>query len=186
MLVHFRKTGARRYDVRVERERAPDVISQAPGYDDYLPHDLLHFVAEAEWGLDGAIYGQLAAGGDPGLFLPVDPKLVGPWVRQRKVRPKAKPKGRRSEFLAYALECAWNARRGRRPLPDNWDDVLALARANRDDVDRVATSLDEVAERWHSLRIGEKITLEWPRPERRPRPAARTREKPGRVLRLRR
>jgi len=79
MLVRFRKTGARRYDVLVERERAPSVIAHAPGYDDYLPHDLLHFVAEAEWGLDGAVFGQLAAGGDPGIFLPIEPELVAAW-----------------------------------------------------------------------------------------------------------
>ena len=62
MLVHFRKTGARRYAVLVERDHAPTLVAQAPGYDDYLPHDLLHFVAEAEWGLDGGVFGQLAAG----------------------------------------------------------------------------------------------------------------------------
>ncbi len=49
MLVHFRKTGARRYAVLAERELAPAVVAHpAPGYDEYLPHDLLHFVAEAE------------------------------------------------------------------------------------------------------------------------------------------
>lgn len=133
MLVHFRKTGPHRYAVLVERERAPALVAHsAPGYDDYLPHDLLHVVAEAEWGLDGAVFGQLAAGGDPGIFLPVDPDLVAPWVRRRKLRPKAHPKGRRSELLAYALECAWNARRRRRPLPDGWDDLLAAGRVDRE------------------------------------------------------
>jgi hypothetical protein len=183
MLVRFRKTGARRYDVLVDRERAPSVVARAPGYDDYLPHDLLHFVVEAEWGLDGAIFGQLAAGGDPGIFLPVDPELVGPWVRGRKLRPKTHPKGRRSELLAYALECAWNARRGRRPLPDGWEDLLAAARIDRKELARVSASLDELAERWHNLRIGEELALEWPRPERR-RPAGRRRpEKRGRRVR---
>jgi len=71
MLVHFRKIGPRRYSVRVEPEGTPALVAHpAPGYNEYLPHDLLHFVAEAEWGLDGAVFGQLAAGGDPGIFLP--------------------------------------------------------------------------------------------------------------------
>src|ERR687884_662622 len=143
MLVHFRKMGARSYTVRVERKRAPAVIAQAPGYDDYLPHDLLHFVAEAEWGLDGGVFGQLAAGGDPGIFLPVERELVPRWIRRRKLRRKARPKGRRSELLAYALECAWNARRGRRPLPEGWDDLVALARVDADHLARVTASLDE-------------------------------------------
>jgi hypothetical protein len=184
MLVHFRKTSTRRYAVVVERERAPKVIANAPGYDDYLPHDLLHFVAEAEWGLDGAVFGQLAAGGDPGLFLPVEPELVGRWLRRRKLRPKAHPKGRRSELLALALECAWYARRRRRPLPDGWDDLVAKARIDPERLSRVVASLDELAERWHDLRIGEELTLEWPRPERRRRRATRPhREKRGRLPR---
>jgi hypothetical protein len=59
--------------VFVEREHAPDVFMHpAPGYDEYLPHDLLHFVAEAEWGLDGSVFGQLAAGGNAGTFSPVE------------------------------------------------------------------------------------------------------------------
>lgn len=185
MLVHFRKTAARRYAVLVERERAPALVAHpAPGYDDYLPHDLLHFVAEAEWGLDGAVFGQLAAGADPGIFLPVERALVAQWVRRRKLRPKAHAKGRRSELLAFALECAWNARHRRRPLPDGWDDLLAAARVERAQLDRVVASLDELAERWHRLRIGEELTLEWPRPERRTLPAGRPhREKQGRRLR---
>src|SRR5918911_585206 len=175
MLVHFRKMGARSYTVRVERERAPSVVAHAPGYDDYLPHDLLHFVAEAEWGLDGGVFGQLAEGGDPGIFLPVERELVSKWIRRRKLRRKARPKGRRSELLAYALECAWNARRGRRPLPEGWDDLLAAARIERERLAEVVRSLDELAERWHRLRIGEELTLEWPRPERRRPPSTQPR-----------
>jgi hypothetical protein len=185
MLVRFRKTGPRRYAVLVERERAPSVVAHpAPGYDEYLPHDLLHFVAEAEWGLDGGVFGQLAAGGDPGIFLPVERELIGKWVKRRKLRPKTHPKGRRSETLAYALECAWNARRRRRPLPESWDDLIAAARVDSERLAAVVASLDEVAERWHRLPIGGELALEWPRPERRPATAGRQRrEKQGRRVR---
>jgi hypothetical protein len=185
MRVRFRKTGARRYAVLVDRERAPALVAHpAPGYDDYLPHDLLHFVAEAEWGLDGAVFGQLAAGGDPGIFLPVDDELVAQWVRRRKLRPRVQPKGRRSELLTHALHRAWYARRRRHPLPSDWADLLAEARVDRERLSRVVASLDEVARRWHDLRVGEQITLEWPRPERRgPRASPRRREKRGRRVR---
>jgi hypothetical protein len=185
MDVEFRKIGERRYAVHVERERALAVAAHpAPGYDDYLPHDLLHFVAEAEWGLDGAVFGQLAAGGDPGIFMPVEPQLVADWVRRRKLRPRAHPKGRRSEVLAHALECAWNARRRRRPLPDYWEDILAAARVDHERLDEVIARVDELAERWHALGIGEGIKLHWPRSERRPVPSrGRRLEKRGRRLR---
>jgi hypothetical protein len=106
------------------------------------------------------VFGQLAAGGDPGIFLRVERELVPKWLRRRKLRRKARPKGRRSELLASALESAWKSRRGRRPLPEGWDDLLAAARIDPEQLDTVVRSLDELAERWHRLRIGEELTLE--------------------------
>ena len=59
MMVSFIKTGQRRYGVLVQRERAAELtMNPAPGYHEYLPHDMLHFVAEAEWRLDGAVFGR--------------------------------------------------------------------------------------------------------------------------------
>jgi hypothetical protein len=180
VLVHFRKTGERRYGVFVERETAPAMMMHpAPGFDDLLPHDLLHFVAEAEWGLDGAVFGQLAAGGDAGSFWPIEQELVRKSMRRRRKlrgRPRSRPRGRRSELLAGVLECAWNARQGRAPLPADWHERLAAARATPERVDVVAASLDDVARRWHALRIGEEISLEWPRTERRRHPRRDRRE----------
>jgi hypothetical protein len=169
MRVTFTKTGERRYGVLVERRYFPDLtMHPAPGFDEFLPHDLLHFVAEAEWGLDGAVFGQLAAGGDAGTFWPVDPTLIRRTRRRQKLRRRGHPRGRRSELLAGALEVAWDARHGRRPLPPDWDERLAAARAEPERVSAVAASLDDLAERWHDLAIGDALTLEWPRPERRP------------------
>jgi len=170
MKVSFAKTGVRRYSVLVRRERAPEVVmNSAPGYDDYLPHDMLHFVAEAEWKLDGAVFGQLAAGGDAGTFYPTDQSLVPRAMRDRKRRKRrmGRPKGRRSEVLADLLEHAWKARHGCKPLPNDWQEQLAAARVSSRRLERVVDQLDELAERWHSLRIGEQLSLDWPRPERR-------------------
>ena len=170
MRVSFEKTGSRRYGVVVERERAPRlVMNPAPGYDDYLPHDLLHFVAEAEWKLNGAVFGQLAAGGDAGTFRPVDQSLLARAMRDRKRRRRraGKPKGRRSEVLAHILEHAWRARHGRAPLPTDWSRQLESAGVTSERLERVVDRLDELAERWRSLGIGEQLTLDWPIPERR-------------------
>lgn len=85
MMVSFIKTGLRRYGLLVQRERAPELaINPAPGYHAHLPHDMLHFVAEAEWRLDGAVFGQLAAGGDAGIFIPTDKSLIPGAMRDRK------------------------------------------------------------------------------------------------------
>jgi hypothetical protein len=49
VIVEFRKTGMRRYGVFVERETACVLVMHpAPAFDELLPHDLLHFVSEAE------------------------------------------------------------------------------------------------------------------------------------------
>jgi len=69
MKVTFTKEGPRRYSVYVSRERYVDLRCGSIGYDDWLPHDLLHFVAEAEFGLDGAIFGDLASGGNARIFV---------------------------------------------------------------------------------------------------------------------
>jgi hypothetical protein len=43
-------------------------MSPAPGYDTFMPHDLQHFIVERALGIDGAIFGQLAAGGTARTF----------------------------------------------------------------------------------------------------------------------
>jgi hypothetical protein len=169
--VTFTKTGEHRYGVFVERELSPDVaMDPAPGYHDHLPHDLLHFVAEAEWKLDGAVFGQLAAGGDGGTFAPIDPALVARAMRDRKRAKRAagKPRGRRSELLADVLEHAWAVRRGIETAPVR-EERLASARVEPSQLERVLARVDELAEQWHALPVDGSLTLEWPRPEGRPR-----------------
>jgi hypothetical protein len=169
MLVHFRKTGQRRYGVWVERDAAPPMMMHpAPGFDPYLPHDVLHFVADAEWGIDEAVFGQLAAGGDAGTFWPVERDVPNKWAH-RGERLRKLGSGRGSERLAGLLEIAWHARRTGEPLPQDW--ALRLADAGVEDGDgfeRVVTQLDALARRWHALQVGGTLTLEWPRPEGRP------------------
>jgi hypothetical protein len=162
--VAFIKKGARRYAVEVSRDRSPDLWCGSIGYDQWLPHDLLHFVAEAEHGLDGGIFGDLAAGGNARIFLPlneertVDMELVTKLWRRKRMRRTRLPDGRRSEELAWQLEQGWHA------------GTLAP---------RLQQKLDDLAARWHALQVGQSLTLEWPRPEGRKRHPPRDRRRPG-------
>src|SRR5258705_12068292 len=69
MKVTFTRTAERRYRVSVE---GPGVVSSwmelAPGYDERLPQDMAHFVVENELGINGGVFGQLAAGGHARTF----------------------------------------------------------------------------------------------------------------------
>jgi hypothetical protein len=159
MRVTFSKTGVRRYGVHVQRDRAPDLWTFGPGYDDDLPHDLLHFVAEAEFGLDGGVFGDCAAGGNARIFLPVDRAQIPKLWRQKRMHKYVLPDGRHSEQLAGQLEQGWRAR------------TLEP---------RLLRRLDELAGQWHALAPGESLTLEWPRPEGRRRHPPRDRRRPRR------
>jgi hypothetical protein len=108
--VTFTKEGHNRYSVHASRERYVDLWCGSIGYDDFLPHDLLHFVAEAEFGLDGGVFGDLAAGGNARIFQPVDRELVAKMWRKQRIRRTWLPDGRRSEELAGELERDWRAR----------------------------------------------------------------------------
>jgi hypothetical protein len=165
MKVTFTKRGARRYSVHVERELAPDLWCGSIGYDDWLPHDLLHFFAEAEYGLDGAVFGDLAAGGNARIFQPVDPALVAKMWRHERMRPTRFPEGRRrSENLAWELAQGWRAK------------TLAP---------ELQEKLDSLAKRWNALPAGGSLTLEWPRPEGRRRHPPRERRRPSGRMKVR-
>ena len=157
MNVIFTKTGERRYSVRVERDRAPALwIRSAPGYDDYLPHDVLHFVAEAEFGLDGAVFGDLAAAGTRASSYRSTRRSSRRCGASSGTHRHRLPDGRLSEQLAAALEAAWRNR-------------LAGTRADEARIEAVVPKLDELARRWHGLQLGESLALTWPRPEGRRR-----------------
>lgn len=158
MKVSFSKTGPRRYSVYVSRERAPDLRCGSIGYDDRLPHDLLHFVAEAEYGLDGGIFGDLASGGNARIFMPADRDLIVKLWRKERIRRTRLPDGRRSEQLAWQLHEGWR----RRTLSPE-----------------LQRKLDDLAARWQALQVGGSLTLEWPRPEGRKRHPARDRRRPA-------
>jgi hypothetical protein len=147
--VTFRKTGPRRYGVFVERDRAPVLAKDsAPGFDEHVPHDLLHFVAEAELGLDRRIFGDLAAGGNARIVIPVDKRLV---ARMWGAADQEAPSTRRTPLRAAGGRA--RTRVQEQPLPTG-------AGADRAEARRPA------AER-HALPVGGSLTLEWPRPERR-------------------
>lgn len=70
MILVFRRTGEKRYAVEALRKGLPVVeMNPAPGYDQLIPHDMMHLVVEAQLGLTRGIFGQLAVAGLQELFV---------------------------------------------------------------------------------------------------------------------
>jgi hypothetical protein len=179
MQVTFTRSGERRYTVAVQRETGPRLAArQGPGYDPYLPHDLVHFVVESEAALQGAVFGSLAAG-ESGIFWPEDGSLVRRErrrERKRRTAPEARQDMLRAEQLAALSLPLWQLRNGYRTEPPAWFARLSPEQLGAPLVARICDRLDRVAPRWHALPVGGGITLTWPFPEgpRRPAPVRST------------
>ena len=114
MLVIFQRTGRRQY--RVEVRRPPFVaveMNPAPGYDDLMPHDMMHLVVESQLRIERGIFGQIAAGGGTFRVIPDASKTTRDAARQRRrLNDRGKKMMRTAETTAYNLKrpftCAGN------------------------------------------------------------------------------
>jgi hypothetical protein len=173
VLVTFRRIHRRGYAVDITRDHAEDLtMSPAPGYDDLLPHDLVHLLVEIQWRLRDGIYGDVAAGGNAGTFRLADVRPADETARQwarraRRVRQrKAGRDMRRSELLATAVQLRWNARHRAQPLPDWYDGRLEAAGATEAEIGEALSSAEALSARWRRVEVGRGMPVEWPWPER--------------------
>lgn len=184
MKVEFHKTSERQYAVVVKREGRPPVrIDPAPGFDEFLPHDLVHFVVEQELGLRNAIYGQLDAGGTAGSF-----RLDEPSAKSKshgRARRKSKKVGQK--LLKSGMDDSYRSERATFVCWHDWlshsedDKLRGLAAEMSDEAKsifgqmpaserqqfdepmllRIRKRFDEFSSRWSSAKAGEFVTLEW-------------------------
>ncbi len=184
MDIEFVKTGARRYAVRAHRPGYPMVeMNPAPGFDAYLPHDIIHFVVEEELGLTAGIFGQLASGGNAGSFYLAPAAMSS--REQARVRRKGKRRGERlaregreqlatTERMANICRHEWLARSSRRSDKQEAREIAGYAGRDRDNcsetelallstenIERICERFDEISKAWSQLVVGESITLGW-------------------------
>lgn len=186
MLVLFRRTGSRRYSIEVQRRPFPVVeMNPAPGYDELMPHDLMHMVVEARLGLSRGIFGQLAVGGDAGTFhITSTPGENSKQVS--RVRKDLKARGAKllrdgredcaqSERATYICWYEWLSRsksKDRRTKAQNMQQgnrqVRGVSTAHELDalnaakISDICKYLDELSAHWSKLKIGEAISVSWP------------------------
>ena len=173
MEVRFKRTGARRYAVEVVTPgKARQVMSPAPGYDDDIPHDLVHYVVEAELRLSSGVFGRAAKGG--GTFVPAatGAPSTRELARQRRKQQKRESAFRAhdaasaremesSERLAALCDVMWRRQHGQRPDASRKAPELA-SEQERARVAQVVTRLDAIAPMWRALPVGSALVFSWP------------------------
>lgn len=173
MDVIFRRTGERRYAVivRVSGQQT-QLMDPAPGFDEHIPHDLVHYVVEAELGMHGGVFGRAVSGG--GTFIPVasDGSARERGRQRRKqlrreasLRSADEAKGQdmvRSEQLAGVCDLHWRRRQGQRPDTSRPAPREPLSPEDAKRVERVVHRLDELAPLWNQLPMGGELLFTWP------------------------
>lgn len=173
MNVIFRRTGERRYAVVVRIEGKPaQTMNPAPGFDEHIPHDLVHYVVEAELAFQAGVFGRAARGG--GTFYPAE---SGPADARQQARARRKQARREqtlareeagdaqmraSERLAYLSDIAWRRKQGQKPSADFVGTPTEPTAEEAARVERVVRRLDELAPRWRGLRVGGELAFVWP------------------------
>lgn len=186
MVVVFRRVGERRYAVEARRSEFPDLeMNPAPGYDQLIPHDLMHMVVEAQLGLSGAVFGQLASGGDAGTFHPVfrnnektrEIARVRTHVKDRgkKLLRKGRDDCSESERATYICWQYWLARAqstDRKATSGSMAEQAKQVRnvasvresgaLNQRKLNEICEHLDELSSLWSKLEVGQSIAVRWP------------------------
>jgi len=168
MQVRFERTAHRRYAVAVLRTRHGNLrLDPAPGYSDLIPHDLVHFVVEDEFGLRQGIFGQIAAGGNAGTFVPTEELRTKAWARhvERRNRSTGGDMGR-SEDLAAQVYPRWLRHSGHLPGSHYVRQDPPPTDLTATDLDQAFKRLDALSQRWRALEVGGSVTVGWPWPER--------------------
>jgi hypothetical protein len=175
MQVWFRRTGERRYAVIVRVPGLPEQgLDPAPGYDDHIPHDLVHYVVEAELGLEAGVYGRAARGGGTFIRAAHADMSVRDRARQRRkqqrlerslgIRADNRLELLSSERLAGICDVHWRRRHGQRADPGrSFQDDLSIE--DRARVARVLDRLDRLAPLWSGLPVDGAIGFHWPSTE---------------------
>ena len=143
-------------------------MDPAPAYDDEIPHDLVHYMVEAELGLSSGVYGRAAAGGGGFLMAPETPGDPRRRAReQRRLKRREASLARtdrgdmdRSERLAGLCDLAWRRRAGARTPA--WAERTPIPAEDAPVVERVLARLEETAPLWRDLPIGGALTFTWP------------------------
>ncbi|HYP77332.1 MAG TPA: hypothetical protein VER12_15285 [Polyangiaceae bacterium] len=146
-------------------------MSPAPGFDAHIPHDLVHYVVEAELRLEAGVFGRALRGG--GTFYAVSTATNSrEQARRRRKQNRREVSLRReraneeqlqtSERLAALCDLAWRRRHGQRPSSVLWHAGSPISAVDAASVERVVLRLDQLAALWNQLPVGGELAFRWP------------------------
>jgi hypothetical protein len=154
--------------VDISREPFEDLtMDPAPGYDDLLPHDLVHLLVELHWGLRDGIYGDVAAGGNAGTFRLAEARPTEETDRERRRTARRSQRSHggkdmgRSEHLAGVVHAQWNAEQRGTPLPDWYDHQRRASGATESEIEAALRDAAELSARWQKVQIGHGLSVDW-------------------------
>lgn len=185
MILHFLRTGEKRYSIEIERDGFPTLeMNPAPGYDPQVPHDMMHLVVEAVLGLDRAVFGQIAAGGDAGTFhvkqgsgaskRDASRERKRQKIRGEKIRAGETDHFARSERATHVVWQEWLSRSNVKSdknkaisMKEQADQLRQMMsgserRSIDDSIERMCRHLDEISAEWSGLSVGGRMTIRWP------------------------
>jgi hypothetical protein len=185
MILEFQRTGQRRYGIHVRRPPFPNVeMSPAPGYDQLMPHDMMHLVVEARLGFTRSVFGQLADGGDAGTFhLSIDKQTTRELSRARtrlrtrgeKLLREGREESAQAERATYICGYEWRNRSSvdkqrseARSMTSQAKQVKGVAgknelrTLNKRKIEEICGYLDKLSSRWSRLEVGQSMIVRWP------------------------
>ncbi|WP_316160024.1 hypothetical protein [Bradyrhizobium sp. SZCCHNRI20481] len=187
MTVSFVRTGERRYAVRATLGDGRTLeMSPAPGFDPWMPHDLQHFIVEKHLGIDGAVFGRLAAGGTAGTFHLVPHATSSRETarlrrrheaRDQRLMPERSEDYARSERATYVCWQDWLQQaddpalraRGAEMAPSARSLLAGMSAEERAVYtpvrrDAIRQEFARLSRRWSALAVGESLSEPWSEP----------------------
>ena len=183
MRVVFKRTHERGYAVDVRLDDGARVqMNPAPGFDPFMPHDLLHLIVESELAIDNGIFGQLQQRGGAGTFRAAARRPGRDARRQRRRAARrdrqllraGRDEAQQSERATWIALQAWLAGsaepelRARAAQPGE----VAAYRAAVPDVEAnqlsdaalrgIRARMDELSRRWRDVAVGQSMSVDWP------------------------
>lgn len=173
MKVVFRKTGAHRYSVTVEVPGRPaQTIDPAPGYDESIPHDLVHYTVEAVSGMTSGVFGRAERGGGTFVTREVDGLRGRDLARARRRQHRRETSLARgdadqgemaaSERLAGICDLTFRRRAGQLPDTTRPAPSMTVSREDARTVAQVVSRLEVLAPLWRALPVGAALAFAWP------------------------